>query len=1202
MYKRQVSASTITGIVAIANGGTGASTAATALSNLGGVSSSTTLTINGTTYDLTTNRSWSVGTVTSVSALTIGTSGTDISSTVANSTTTPVITLNIPDASASARGVVTTGAQTFAGTKTFSGTVAIANTSPYIPTTYSLDINGGLLVKNIGRTASITVINADPSAGGNNAFGVWTVGGTSATSYVDIQGYYGTSVTGSTTIRLNNAGGNVLVGSLSGTGTRMVVADSTGTLSTQAVVTLSSLSGVPTTRTLTINGTAYDLSADRSWTIAAGVTSFNTRTGAITLSSSDVTTALGYTPYNSTNPNGYISSYTETSTLANVTGRGASTSTNITLSGGTTSLTNGTSNVIKWSVNGVAAPTFNSYSAGVKLVLYDNVSSTLAGYTLGINSGTMFFTVDASTSGYNWYAGTTSVATLSGTGAFTATSFSGAGTGLTGTASSLSIGGNAATVTNATFYRQFTVRDDRSDGNDYSLSARPTGLYAITSTGTNGPGSPYLSLIHVANATDVAFQIAGGYTSDSMYFRGTSALQNGTGYSAWRTVIHSGNYNSYAPTLTGGNASGTWGISISGNAATATNSSQLNSLSKSQLWNNSGYSHGAFTSFSGIPDFGEWFVHQDSSITDGPSGLSYQYYTKTVGLGNDYAYSQYAMQTAVNRYGYGTTFYTWVRYKESGTWQSWNKMAAGYADSAGSASSASTASTVTHYASRADGTYYNVVWAAGNPSYMYSADSVQIQSSTGTLKASVLVANGGGTGWGDVYIGSSSGWGSGSYPTIGSNGGAGNATNSLIMLQHPHVPFLTGNGAGTDSGRASIRMAVDTAASSWWDMGLYGDAFHLYRSAGGGRLMTVDSSGNATFSGSVTASSFSGSLAWGNVSSKPAAWLNATNLTGSASPNTTLVSGFYNDYAGSGNPVGTWFSYVNVRHENPSNVYGHQHGMSFYDNHFWFRSYAGGSYQSWARALDTISDPYPSNMNQYVRTTDGATFDTVRVGNWFRPTGDCGIYFETYGRGLRAADSEGMSYGNVAVYGTGINNWSGYGINDNAGYKRIFMSQNGNFGIYDQVYGHWMIFFSMSTASYAIGSDAAVSGWSLYVPYGVYTSSVYQYSDARAKKNVVTINNALNKVKSLRGVSYEYIDKGDGTKHQGSELGFIAQEVQPIVPEAVDYVSQKDQYAMSYTGLTALLTEAIKEQQTQIESQKTEIEELKDLVKQLINK
>lgn len=46
------------------------------------------------------------GTVTSVAALTLGTTGTDLSSTVANSTTTPVITLNVPTASSANRGVL----------------------------------------------------------------------------------------------------------------------------------------------------------------------------------------------------------------------------------------------------------------------------------------------------------------------------------------------------------------------------------------------------------------------------------------------------------------------------------------------------------------------------------------------------------------------------------------------------------------------------------------------------------------------------------------------------------------------------------------------------------------------------------------------------------------------------------------------------------------------------------------------------------------------------------------------------------------------------------------------------------------------------------------------------------------------------------------------------------------------------------------
>ena len=58
-------------------------------------------------------------------------------------------------------------------------------------------------------------------------------------------------------------------------------------------------SRVPSTRTITINGDTQDLSANRTFNVNVGVTSFNTRTGAVVLGSGDVTTALGYTPANS---------------------------------------------------------------------------------------------------------------------------------------------------------------------------------------------------------------------------------------------------------------------------------------------------------------------------------------------------------------------------------------------------------------------------------------------------------------------------------------------------------------------------------------------------------------------------------------------------------------------------------------------------------------------------------------------------------------------------------------------------------------------------------------------------------------------------------------------------------------------------------------------------------------------------------------
>ena len=96
----------------------------------------------------------------------------------------------------------------------------------------------------------------------------------------------------------------------------------------------------------------------------------------------------------------------------------------------------------------------------------------------------------------------------------------------------------------AGYIDNFTSNPNRNDGNDYSLAGRTQGIYAIAGAGANGPGSSYSNLIHCANGTDVAFQIAGGYTADNMYFRGSSALQSGTGYTPWRTVIHSGNIGS----------------------------------------------------------------------------------------------------------------------------------------------------------------------------------------------------------------------------------------------------------------------------------------------------------------------------------------------------------------------------------------------------------------------------------------------------------------------------------------------------------------------------------------------------------------------------------------------------------------------------------------------------------------------------------
>ena len=140
--------------------------------------------------DGTTIGSFSIvnGTVTSVAALTIGSSGTDVTSTVATGTTTPVITLNIPTASANNRGVLsntdwttfnnklsttnvvyigttsislsrTTGSQTLTGIS-IDGNAAAAITAGSV--TNALTIGTGLSGTSYNGSSAVTIAITDP--------------------------------------------------------------------------------------------------------------------------------------------------------------------------------------------------------------------------------------------------------------------------------------------------------------------------------------------------------------------------------------------------------------------------------------------------------------------------------------------------------------------------------------------------------------------------------------------------------------------------------------------------------------------------------------------------------------------------------------------------------------------------------------------------------------------------------------------------------------------------------------------------------------------------------------------------------------------------------------------------------------------------------------------------------------------------------
>jgi hypothetical protein len=102
-------------------------------------------------------------------------------------------------------------------------------------------------------------------------------------------------------------------------------------------------------------------------------------------------------------------------------------------------------------------------------------------------------------------------------------------------------------------------------------------------------------------------------------------------------------------------------------------------------------------------------------------------------------------------------------------------------------------------------------------------------------------------------------------------------------------------------------------------------------------------------------------------------------------------------------------------------------------------------------------------------------------------------------------------------------------------------------------------------------------------------------SSRQFKTNIQPIHDALEKVEELQGVSYNR--KADGKR----EIGVVAEDVDHVVPEVVSHDARThDAQGVDYSRLTALLIEAVKSQQAEIQSQQAEIQQLKTQIGELI--
>ena len=154
--------------------------------------------------------------------------------------------------------------------------------------------------------------------------------------------------------------------------------------------------------------------------------------------------------------------------------------------------------------------------------------------------------------------------------------------------------------------------------------------------------------------------------------------------------------------------------------------------------------------------------------------------------------------------------------------------------------------------------------------------------------------------------------------------------------------------------------------------------------------------------------------------------------------------------------------------------------------------------------------------------------------------------------------------------------------------------------------GYWLVHHAVDNTMNWYGGttggvDAANWARNMYLDMSgnlTCAGNVTAYSDAKLKKNVKTIDNALNKVMSLRGVNFDWISTGKAS------IGLIAQEVEKILPEVVLNTEECEVgtaiiidtiKSVDYSKIVSVLIEAIKEQQSQIE-------ELKLLVQSIAHK
>ena len=266
--------------------------------------------------------------------------------------------------------------------------------------------------------------------------------------------------------------------------------------------------------------------------------------------------------------------------------------------------------------------------------------------------------------------------------------------------------------------------------------------------------------------------------------------------------------------------------------------------------------------------------------------------------------------------------------------------------------------------------------------------------------------------------------------------------------------------------------------------------------------------------------------------------------------------------------------------------------------------YNTGAWTGWKYLLNSSSDPYAYNMNQDVRTTDSPSFSGLRVNSNTTTGTAAGVV----NLGTTADPSD---IANTSIVGL---TWGLRG--DSAAYYMV-RSNRMTYGGY--TYNRLDLSWHTGIVIGAAPTYGGIRFWNNSTNIGSLiasigdgdnnmrsTADIIAYaSDKRLKENVINIPNALDKIKQINGVYFDWKDK---TKELGffpsqkNDVGVIAQEIQSILPEVVtlapfDYElgkskSGENYLTVKYDKLAPLFIEAIKELNQKVEDQQKIINDL----------